>query len=117
MSRKPSLRTVFPLKLVRSPFNIERTSETVSRTRASGFSNGTPFQRSTIVSLEQPSPRMKRPGMSCASAPDIAANTAGVRVYAGDTAMPIRIVEIVRDSAPASTNGSGPEVSASHALS
>jgi hypothetical protein len=63
---------------------------TVSRTRVSGRSNGTPCQFSTIAWLDAPTPRMNRPGASCDTVPDAAAIVAGVRMYTGDTAMPMR---------------------------
>jgi hypothetical protein len=66
----------------------------VSFTRVSGFSRGMPFHCPMIVWLEEPIPMTKRPGRSCAITFTDAAITAGVRVYTGVTATPMRTFEV-----------------------
>ena len=78
--RKFRVRTVFPSTVTRSPASIWRSVATVSRMRVKGRRKGTPPQVSTIVSLEMPRPRMKRPGVSCATEPAPAASTGRARV-------------------------------------
>jgi hypothetical protein len=71
---------VRPSKLVRSLASMLRSTCVVSRMRVSGRRNGTPPQRSTIVSLDAPMPSTKRPGASWATDPAPAAITDGLRV-------------------------------------
>src|SRR3954468_4940525 len=69
----------------RSPASTGRSPSIAARMRESGFSNGTPFQRSTITFDDEPSPRTKRPREASASAvrrgaePDHEAPGGGVR--------------------------------------
>ena len=64
----------------RSPASTGRRYSTVSRTLASGRSNGIPFQFSTITFDEAPSPSVKRPPERSASAAAVWVSTPGPRV-------------------------------------
>src|SRR5436190_530855 len=75
----------------RSPASAARRNSTASRVRVSGFSNGIPFQRSTMTFDEEPMPRQKRPPESCCSDAACWASTAGPRVKTLTTPVPTRI--------------------------
>ena len=86
----------------------------MSRTRLSGRSNGTPFQRSTITSDDEPSPSTKRPPDASASAAACWASTAGPRVNAETTPVPSRIRSVQAAASASGVKPSGPFVSPVH---
>ena len=62
----------------------------VSRTRWYGFSNGMPFQFSTITFDDVPMPNANRPGAAWTMLATVSARVAAPRVYAGTIAVPRR---------------------------
>ena len=62
--------------------------------------------------LERAETEDEAPRASCDTVPVAAAMVAGVRMYTGETARPMRTRLVTCATAPASTNGSGPPVSA-----
>ena len=98
----------------RPPASTSRSIGIVSRSRVSGFSNGTSFQRSTITFDDAPRPSTNRPPLASASAAACWASTARPRVYGFTTPVPSRIRSV---HAAASTSGvkpSAPLVSPVH---
>ncbi len=60
--RKPSTVNVSYAAVTFSPASAARRKLMVSRTRWYGFSNGSPFHRSTMTLDDVPMPRANRPG-------------------------------------------------------
>jgi hypothetical protein len=95
----------------RPPASTGRSAATVSRTFVSGRSKRMPFQRSTITSDDDPSPRTKRPPDASASAAACCASTAGPRVNAETMAVPSRMRPVQAAASASGVNPSGPFVS------
>ena len=86
----------------------------VSRSRVSGFSNGTSFQRSTITFDDEPRPSTKRPPLASASAAACWASTARPRVYGFTTPVPSRIRSVQAAASASGVKPSAPLVSPVH---
>ena len=78
--RNPLTSNVSYVCLIFSPPSASLRNRTTSRTFLYGSSNGTPFQRSTMTLLDDPTPIANRPGAASASDATLWANSAGDRV-------------------------------------
>jgi hypothetical protein len=98
----------------RSPRSTGRSASTASRTRVSGFVNGTPFQRSTMTFDDDPRPRQKRPPEASASAAACCASTGIPRVNGLTTPVPTRTPLVHAAASASGVKPSGPLVSPVH---
>ena len=80
-----------------------------------GFSNGIPFQRSTITFDDEPMPRQKRPWLASCIAEACWASTAGPRVNTFTTPVPSRIRSVQAAASSSDVKPSWPPVSPDHA--
>ena len=96
---------------VRSPASAGARKSSVSRTLLSGFSNGIPFQPSTIRSEEEPRPSTKRPSEASASAAACCASSAGPRWKTPTIPVPSRARSVQAALSASGVKPSGPAVS------
>ena len=86
----------------------------MSRTRLYGSTKGVAFQRSTITSDDEPTPRAKRPGASSAMVAACMASNPGPRVYTGTTAVPSRSRSLATAASASGVKPSAPLASPVH---
>ena len=79
IARKPSDRRACPANETRVPASAWRSTAMNSRTVATGWPNGLPYQPSTMIGLLAPRPAMTRPGAQEASVAKPIAVSAGGR--------------------------------------
>jgi hypothetical protein len=106
------MRNVSNWPSIRSPANAARTIRSTSRVRRHGASKVSPFQSATMIGLEAPSPRTKRPGAALASEAALIAMRAGPRVKTGTIAVPSRSVGAQAEARASGVNASVPATSA-----
>ena len=98
----------------RSPASTGRRYSTVSRIFESGFSNGMPFQRSTITFDDAPRPSTKRPLEASASAATCWARIARPRVYGLTMPVARRMRSVCAAASASGVKPSAPAVSPVH---
>jgi len=113
-SRIPFVAAVSSASTTFSPVNAFFTKRFTSRTRAYGFSNGTPPHCSTMTDDPAPRPSTKRPGAASATPIALIANVNGARVYTLAIAVPRRNDGAHCDARSSGVNASMPSTSADH---